>query len=303
MNAPLLIPLAAKDPRAGALAASLGAELGEVTIRRFPDGETYLRYDTEIERRSVMLLCSLDRPDSKVLPLVFAADAARQLGARSIGLVAPYLAYMRQDRRFKPGEAITSAHFAQMLSNHLDWLVTVDPHLHRYESLSEIYGIRTAVVHAAPLISEWIAREVERPLLIGPDSESEQWVSAVARGAGAPSIVLRKHRRGDREVEIETPDLASWRDRTPVLVDDIVSTARTMIVTIGHLRKAGLRPPVCLAVHGLFAGDAFQELLTAGAARVVTCNTVPHGSNAIDVTPILAQGVREVTAGTGDSGR
>jgi ribose-phosphate pyrophosphokinase len=301
MTAPLLIPLIGEDRRAQALAQLLGAELGRVQIRHFPDGEVYLRHETTLERRSVILLCSLERPDSKVLPLIFAADAARELGARSIGLVAPYLAYMRQDRRFSPGEAITSAHFAQLLSKHVDWLVTVDPHLHRYTSLSEIYDIPTAVAHAAPLISEWIAREVERPLLIGPDIESEQWVTAVAQDAGAPSIVLRKHRRGDREVEIETPDLAAWQDRTPVLVDDIVSTARTMIVTIGHLRKAGMRAPVCLAVHGLFAGNAFQELLTAGAARVATCNTIAHDSNAIDVTPNLAKGVRQLTGGTGEA--
>jgi ribose-phosphate pyrophosphokinase len=84
------------------------------------------------------------------LPLLFAADTARDLGARRIGLVAPYLAYMRQDIRFHAGEAVTSRTFAAILSRHLDWLVTVDPHLHRYHELSEIYRIPTQVVHAAP---------------------------------------------------------------------------------------------------------------------------------------------------------
>jgi ribose-phosphate pyrophosphokinase len=236
MHAPLLFPLAAEDPLAKAVADALAAELGDLEIRRFPDGETYLRYRSAVQDRSVMLFGSLDRPDPKILPLIFAAGAARELGARAVGLIAPYLPYLRQDRRFNPGEAISSRHFAQLLSRDVDWLVTVDPHLHRYKSLSEIYGVPTLALHAAPLLSDWISREVERPLLIGPDSESEQWVGAVARDAGAPSIVLRKHRRGDREVEIEAPDIARWSGRTPVLVDDIVSTARTMIETVRILR-------------------------------------------------------------------
>ena len=146
-----------------------------------------------------MLVCTLDRPDDKFLPLVFAAAAARDLGAHGSALSAPYLAYMRQDRRFQPGEAVTSTYFAKLLSSQIDWLVTVDPHLHRRGSLAEIYSIPTQVMHAAPLISDWIRSEVKMPLLIGPDSESEQWVAAVARDAGAPHVVLQK--------------IAAWRPR------------------------------------------------------------------------------------------
>ena len=172
----------------------------------------------------------------------------------------------------------------------------MDPHLHRHSSLAEVYAVPTWVLHAAPLVSDWIRRNVELPLLIGPDSESEQWVAAVARDADAPHIVLRKVRHGDRDVEVSVPDVARWRNCTPVLVDDIVSTARTMIETIGHLKRTGMRPPVCIAVHGIFAGAAYDNLLGAGAAQVVTTNTVLHVSNAIDVTPLLAEAVGVVKA-------
>jgi len=93
------------------------------------------------------------------------------------------------------------------------------------------------------------------------------------------------------------PDVARWRGHTPVLVDDIVSTARTMIETLGHLQRAGLRAPVCVAVHGVFAGRAYEDLLAAGAERVATANTIPHVSNAIDVTKLLAEGARAFVAG------
>ncbi len=294
MTPPLLIPLPGNDHLVDGLAQALGADVGCLAIRRFPDGETYLRYEALLSGRSLMLLCTLDRPDDKFLPLVFAAAAARDLGVARVGLVAPYLAYMRQDRRFQPGEAVTSTSFAKLLSSQIDWLVTVDPHLHRRGSLAEIYSIPTQVIHAAPLISEWIHREVEMPLLIGPDSESEQWVAAVARDAGAPHVVLRKVRHGDRDVEVSVPDVERWRDHTPVLVDDIVSTGRTMIETLGHLKREGMRSAVCVAVHGIFAGDSFGDLMAAGAGRVISTNAVPHATNAIDITALLAHGALAV---------
>ncbi len=299
MSDPLLYPLPGNEASCKRLADSLGAEVGGIEVRHFPDGESYVRYASSPKSRDVILFCTLDRPDDKFLPLMFAAGAARNLGAKSVGLVAPYLAYMRQDRRFSEGEAITSAQFARLLSGAVDWLVTIDPHLHRYGKLEEIYSVPSAVLHAAPLLSQWIAAEVPRPLLVGPDSESEQWVSAVAQAAGAPFVVLQKTRRGDRDVEVSVPDVERWRDHTPVLVDDIISTAHTMIETVNRLRDAGMKPPVCVAIHAVFADDAYNALRNASVARVVTANTIAHPSNAIDVTSVLAEGVRQAAASCG----
>ncbi len=289
---PLLFAFPGNERLAALLAPALNAEIGQAVLRHFPDGEIYWRYDTPVKDRAVVLLCTLDRPDDKALAMLFAAAAARELKAKRVGLIAPYLAYMRQDHRFQAGEAITSGTFAKLVSGEVDWLVTVDPHLHRRSSLNEIYSVPARALHAAPLIAQWIGANVESPLLIGPDRESEQWVAAVARGADAPHIVLRKTRRGDRDVEVAVPDLAPWRGRTPVLVDDIISTGQTMIVTLKQLKDKGLAAPVCVGVHGIFAGHAFEELMQAGAARVVTTNTIAHGSNGIDVSDLLAEGVR-----------
>ncbi len=290
----IIFSLPGNEGMAKSIAHKLGVQIGSLRTRRFPDQESYLRFETPIEGQKVILVCALDRPDKKFLPLLFAAAAARDLGAAEIGLVAPYLAYMRQDRRFQPGEAVTSKHFASALGQWIDWLVTIDPHLHRLTSLSEIYAVRSAVAHAAPAISAWIRDSIKSPVLVGPDSESEQWVSVVAKNAGAPFLVLEKTRRGDRDVEVSVPDVEQWRNHTPVLVDDIISTARTMIETIRHLRAAGLEPPVCVGVHAVFADDAYIELEAAGAGRVVTTNSIAHESNEIDVAPLLAEGVQNV---------
>ena len=280
---------------ADAIRRTLGAEIGRLITRHFPDGESYLQFETALVDRSVALVCTLAHPDDKLALLLFAAAAAADLGARNVGLVAPYLAYMRQDRRFRAGEAITSNTFASILSNQFDWLVTVDPHLHRHRTLAEIFSIPTHVVHAVAAISRWVRSEIQKPLLIGPDMESEQWVAAVARDAEAPHLTLQKVRRGDRDVEVFLPDMAAWRGHTPVLVDDIISTGRTMIKTIGHLRQAGMASPVCIGIHGIFAENALDALIDAGAARIITVNTIPHITNAIDILPDIAKAVRTCT--------
>lgn len=286
-----ILALPGNETLADALSDRLDASLAQYDLRNFPDGETYVRIDTPVAECSVVFLCTLHRPDDKLVPLTFLAGAARELGASRIGLVSPYLAYMRQDRQFQKGEGITSAYFAELLSGWFDWIVTVDPHLHRRSSLSEIYTIPAKALHAAPLVSNWIRENVEQPVLIGPDAESIQWVRAVADDAAAPYLVLEKIRYGDREVEVSVPDVARWRQHTPVLVDDIISTARTMIETVSHLRSNDLRPPICVGVHGVFAGGAHAALLAAGAANIVTCNTIPHATNAIDVSGLLAEAI------------
>ncbi len=286
-------PLLAAWPGQERLAESLGRELEaerlSFTMRRFPDGETYLRVDGDVQGRPVAVLCTLRDPDPLFLPLAFLAATLRDLGATSVGLVAPYLAYMRQDRRFRPGEAVTSTGFARLLSATFDWLATVDPHLHRHGSLAEIYGVPAAAVEAAPLLADWIRANVADPLVVGPDAESLQWVGSIARAVPCPYVVLEKIRRGDANVSVsELPPGAASAGRTPVLVDDIVSTAGTMIEAARRCRERGLAAPVCLAVHAVFAPGAYEGLRAAGAARVVTTNTIPHASNGIDVAAPLA---------------
>jgi ribose-phosphate pyrophosphokinase len=273
------------------IAREIDGEVGALALHRFPDREMYIRLDAEVALREVILVCGLHDPDAKTLPLLFAANAAKDLGARRVGVVAPYLGYLRQDTRFKPGEAITSATFGRIVSAFADWIITVDPHLHRYSSLGAVYSIPGVVAHAASLMASWIRENVDAPVLIGPDSESEQWVAEVAHGASAPYVVLAKTRRGERDVSVSLPQMERWRDQTPVLVDDIISTARTMVAALSHLNEIGFTPSVCVGIHGIFADDAYEALKAANATRIVTCNTVPHESNGIDVDPAIAASV------------
>jgi ribose-phosphate pyrophosphokinase len=290
----IILALPGAERLAETLAQQLHCAASTVEAHRFPDGEVVVRLRTAVAGQRVLLVAHLDRPDDKTLALVFAADAARELGALQVGLVAPYLPYMRQDDRFRPGEAITSRSYARLLSSTVDWLVTVDPHLHRWPSLDAIYGIRTHVVAAAPAIADWLRREVPQAIVVGPDNESEQWVADVAARVSLPYVVMTKERRGDRDVHVRLPQGVAHEGRTPVLVDDIISSGHTMAAASHVLRGAGWGRPLCVGVHALMDAAALDMLHRAGIARVASCDTVPHPTNAIAVAALLAEGVRAI---------
>lgn len=288
----IIFSLPGNEKLAAGIAENLRLEKGNLIIREFPDGETYVRLLSDVKDKTCVVVCALHHPNEKFLPLYFLSKLLKDSGAGKVTIVTPYLGYMRQDKQFNPGEAVTSEYFASIVSQFIDGLITIDPHLHRRLSMSEIYSIPCKVLHASGLISKWIKENVMYPLLIGPDSESEQWVSEVAREANAPHIVLEKTRRGDRDVEVSVPEVKRYRDRTPVLVDDIISTARTMIQAVKHLNDTGMKAPVCIGVHPVFAPNAYEDLIIAGVEKVVSCNTITHESNGIDISFLLSEALK-----------
>lgn len=284
----VLLPFPAQQAMAASLAEALGARVGRLDWRRFPDGESLVAIEDDLSGSDIAVVASLDRPDDKALALRFAAMTAREFGARSVGLVAPYLAYMRQDARFHRGEAVSAPLFARFIGEAFDWLVTVDPHLHRYDRLDAVYPVPAHRVPSAALVGAWIGREIPDAVLLGPDEESAQWVDAMARHAGRPFQVLRKVRRGDRDVSVSAPDMAAIAGGTAVVVDDIVSSGRTMIETVRQLREAGIARIACVVIHAVFADDAEARLREAGAGRIVSTDAIPHPTNAIALAPLLA---------------
>jgi ribose-phosphate pyrophosphokinase len=286
---PMLFFFPANEALGEKLLAQTAFETGKATFRRFPDGESYIRILSDVRGKTVYLLCTLHQPDDKLMMLYFFSKTAREQGANSVILLTPYLGYMRQDKAFHSGEAVTSNLFAELLSGWVDALITIDPHLHRHHDLAEIYSIPTTVLHAGPLVEEYIKKHISNPVLIGPDEESEQWVAATAGRVGCEFSVLKKKRFGDREVRISVPDAPKFRQHTPVLVDDIISTGRTMMETAGHLREHGLQMPVCIGIHAVFAGDALEEMCRSGIETIITTNTIPHLTNRLDVSGLLAE--------------
>ncbi|KAF1705161.1 ribose-phosphate diphosphokinase [Pseudoxanthomonas kaohsiungensis] len=297
----VLMPFPADAALASTMNQAMQARIAPVAWRHFPDGESLVTLDDALAGADVALLASLRNADALALPLRFAARTAREFGARSVGLIAAYLGYMRQDTRFHRGEAVSTPLFAQFLEEAFDWLVTVDPHLHRVERLQSLYRIPTVHVSATPAVARWIAETVPDAVLIGPDSESEQWVADIAALSGMPYQVLAKERHGDYDVRVSLPDPAAVAGRTPVLIDDIVSSGHTILETLAHLRRLSLPSPLLVAIHPVFAGDAYARLQEAGLARIVSTDTISHPSNAIALGADLAAAASTLMTASTDS--
>jgi ribose-phosphate pyrophosphokinase len=282
-------------PLGQALAAALGLPWAEVQRHRFPDGETRLRLPPALPA-DVVLLRGLQQPNAKLTELWLAAAGARELGARRLLLVSPYLAYMRQDMAFTPGEVVSQRHVGALLAQAFDLVVTVDPHLHRVPTLDAVLpGRRGVALGAAPLLGRWVAQQVPGALLLGPDEEAGQWVRAAAEAAGLDHAVCLKQRRGDHDVAVSLPAVPV-AGRRVVLLDDVASTGRTLVAAARGALAAGAAGVDVAVTHALFVGDAEAQVRAAGVGRLWSTDCVPHASNVVSVVPLLAQAVAQVLA-------
>lgn len=274
---------------AKSLARKIHAAYGDLCINQFPDHEWYIRFLSDVHKKPVVLVCGLHDPNEKIVALCLAGKTAKELGARSVTAVIPYLAYMRQDNRFHPGEAISSKIIGKLIGSCVDRVITIDPHLHRVNSLSPVYPCRTTVITAMPLMIQQLKKRLpqEDYVLIGPDRESYQWVSKIACGVHREALALNKKRFSSYKVVIDTSPLKAFRNKTIVIVDDVASTAKTLIAVVKAAKRYGARKVYVMVVHPIFAGNAYQHLRRAGVTAVYSCNTIPHATNAMDVSELL----------------
>jgi len=277
------------------VAQATGWELAIVERHRFPDGETRLRLPPRLPDHTV-LLRGLQHPNEKLTELMLVAAGARELGARRLTLVSPYLAYMRQDMAFTPGEVVSQRHVGRALAHWFDTVITIDPHLHRVSSLDEVVpGSRGVALTAAPLLGTWVARHVPEGLLLEPDEEARQWVAAAAAACGLDHAVCRKQRHGDRAVAVSLPDV-EVRGRPVVLLDDVASTGRTLVEAARAAQALGASSVDVAITHALFVADAVQQLVAAGVRHIWSTDSVPHPSNAVSIAPMLAQALASAEA-------
>lgn len=269
------------------LAEAAGLAFEQIGLHIFPDGESRVRLPARLPER-VIICRSLDHPNAKLVELALAAVTARELGASHLVLVAPYLCYMRQDKAFRPGEAVSQPIIGSLLARWFDEVVTVDPHLHRVHDLGQaVPAKRATVLTAAGAMSGFLAETCKDAFLIGPDEESEQWVSSVAREGGLDYAVGRKRRLGDSRVEIILPE-REYRGRQMVLLDDVASTGRTLEVTAGALSSHKPASISVLVTHALFVKDALQRLNKAGVGRIWSTDSIPHATNVIHLAGLIS---------------
>jgi ribose-phosphate pyrophosphokinase len=292
------LPSCASD--ANRLASQLGLPLQEIALHRFPDGE--IRVTVGRAASTTIIYASLDRPNDKLLAILFAAEALRRAGTRRLVLLAPYLCYMRQDAAFSEGEAISQRAIGRLIAGTVDRVITVDAHLHRTTDIRAVFpGIEAENLSAMPAIANALRTTGIDPATIvaGPDAESRTWVSDLAGLLGLAHMVAQKIRRGDRSVEIRFADPAAVAGRPVLLVDDIVSSGGTLIACAKALTAAGASAIDAVMTHALFPSEMATEFANAGIRSIRSTSSVPHPTNAIPLDDIFAAALRsEVNGGT-----
>ncbi|AXY41006.1 ribose-phosphate diphosphokinase [Halomonas sp. JS92-SW72] len=279
------------------LAGACGLAAREVERHRFPDAEVRITLpfaEAQAFPETLVLYRSLDRPNDKLVELLLLARHARRQGVTRLVLVAPYLAYMRQDIAFHPGEIVSQTIVGGFLAELVDAVITVDPHLHRIERLDQAIPIEHAIaLSGAPRLAELIAEKRPGALLLGPDEEALQWVAQAAALTGLDHATCRKVRRGDRDVEIHLPD-TPVAGRAVVLMDDVASSGHTVARAAEALKAAGAASVDVALTHALFAGDALAVIREAGVGEVWSTDCIAHDSNAIAMAPVLAEALAGV---------
>ncbi|KRQ06214.1 ribose-phosphate diphosphokinase [Bradyrhizobium manausense] len=297
MSAIALQALPSGTGAAKRLAARLdsGSGLGcdEIALHRFPDGE--LRVTVAPAADTTILFAPLDQPNDKLIALLFAAEALRRDGARRLVLVAPYLCYMRQDIAFHPGEAISQRAVGRLLATLVARVVTVDAHLHRTSEIRSVFpDIEAENLSAMPAIADALAADGIDPatVVIGPDAESEPWVSDLASRLRLQHTVARKRRHGDRSVEIDFADPTLLAGRPALMVDDIVSSGTTLMVAARALRAMATTAVDAVVTHALFPAAMATAFTAAGIRSIRSTDSVPHPTNAIALDEVLAAALR-----------
>ena len=288
---PLVISLPDYSETARRLAQTLACEYQPISVHRFPDGESQVTVPTD-PAPHIIICQSLDRPNDKLIELMLAIHTLRQTGVKRISLVAPYLCYMRQDKAFHPGEAISQQIVGRFLAELIDDLITVDAHLHRIHSLQQAIPLDKAInLSAASALGEFLKQQNIQPLLLGPDSESKQWVQQVAGVGDFDWAVASKQRLSDIEVNITLPAI-NVENRVVVLVDDVISSGHTVTEVAQQLLTAGAAQVCCLVTHALFAEGALALLQQAGIQAIWSSDSIPHESNVIQLAGMLADSLQ-----------
>lgn len=273
---------------AGKIARKLKSPYSNLEVKKFPDGELKVRFTSNVHGKDVVLVQSFyGNVNDCIVEVIFAADTARDLGAKKVFLAAPYFPYFRQDKRFKSGQCISIEVMARLMSKYFNKVFIIDPHLHRETKLSHLFSIKAERLTANPYIADYIKKNIKNPLIVGPDWESYKWAGKVAEKIKCEHVILQKKRYTGRKVKVTLNKKVNVDNKNIVFVDDIISTGNTILESVKNLKKLGAKKFNCIAVHGIFVENALEKLRKANV-KVVTTNTIPNKVAKIDVSGLIA---------------
>jgi len=264
------------------------AQYSKIISKRFPDGDSYIKLEKNPKNKEFVLIVSFaHNPNHKIIETILVAKTARECGARKIILIATYLPYMRQDKRFNNYEAISAEVILPLLAHNVDKLIAIDPHLHRIKKLEEISPNAHSIT-TNNLIVEFIKSKFKDYQLVGPDEESHQWDKLIARSLDRDAAILKKQRLSSYKVKITSKKLGN----KILIIDDIISTGKTILETIKIAKKQGAKDIAVIGIHGLFVNNCDKEIKKH--AELISTNTVQNKYAKINIAPLIADKLKHI---------
>jgi len=256
-------------------------------VRRFPDGEIYVRVRRDVAGERVIVVQSNGRSQNEnLIELLLTLELMKDMGAREVVAVVPYMAYSRQDRRFTPGEAVSAKTVCRLIEcAGADHFITVD--MHHRETLQH-FSIKSNDLTAAHAIGGYLKRlRLKRPLVLGADRGAAERAKNVALEMGADHDYIEKKRISPESVRVSVGGF-DVRGRDVVIVDDIISTGGTVAESARILRKNGARTVHAACTHPVLVGNAMEKMRSAGVRRVIATDTIESDVSVVSVAPVVA---------------
>ena len=288
-----IIPGPSSTKLGNSIAEILGIETVRIAHKKFPDGESYIRLEGEVAGEEIAIVQTTGPPqDTNLIQLFILADAAKDLGAKRVIAVVPYLAYARQDKRFLPGEAISIQTIGKLLkASGIDELLTVNVH---QEKILEKFEIPARNISAIGLLANYFkSRGLEGAFALAPDKGASEFAIEASEILGGGYGWLHKERdryTGEVKTEEKTLDVSG---KDAIIFDDIISTGGTTANAVKILKKQGARRIFAACVHPLMIGNAKERILQSGAEEIVGTDSVPSDVTVVSLAPLLAKALAE----------
>ncbi len=272
------------------VARGLNAEYETVSMKKFPDGELNPVIKKNPKNKIVVVVSSMAlNPDEKIVGALLAGGIAKDYGAKKVILFATYFPYLRQDRHFLEYDSFSSKYITPIFSI-FNNVVVIAPHRHRIKNIKTL-SKNFSYIEVNSLIASYIKKRFGNDLtIVGPDEESSQWSRPVAEILGHKAVVLKKHRYSPSKIRDEKTD-AKFGENV-IIIDDIISTGKTMVGALDLAKKRGAKNLVALGIHGVFDEDSVREI--EKRAELITTNTIPSKFSKIDVSPEIIKEIKKI---------
>src|SRR5919109_2851476 len=268
----LLLSGSANRPLAVEVAAHLGQPLCQVTLRRFADGEIFVKIDENVRGRDVYIIQPTNPPAENMMELLLLMDAAKRASAARVTPVIPYFGYARQDRKDQPRVAISAKLMANMVSMAgADRVLAMDFHQHQ---LQGFFDLPVDHLYAAPvLVNHYRQKSLRDLVIVAPDVGSAKMARGFAKRLNASLAIIDKRRPSANIAEVVNV-VGDVADKDCLIPDDMIDTAGTITEAAAALQRLGARKIYAFAIHALLSGPAVERLRASCIDEVVVANTI-----------------------------